>query len=327
MRSVQASAITLLNPSATPTSDGVCRALGEGWPFIEDSAWVKLSTYSSSNSTNSMDRGLLSPFKDLGKRTDAFWVLTARMPCCLLHVHYPTDCSWLCSKVGTSIIPVSNRRYLVPERLGNLPRVNGGLEKAVGNLAQGLSALVTGTTNQTRPMRHLPASLQDSLFRKRDQHKQYNFGEGIGICPHSQGPVMRLLKYTIFTDWDILKTYFITDITIKLQWVHLASHKVSHQRSVPFRLCMANGLVHNLVWGKCSGNTGSSCLYLAWNVLCVYTQLLFGSTSLRPARQYRLQQQPAIPSRPGLVTIMWVMGSHTEPKFFLSFWFIFTSVL
>lgn len=59
---------------------------------------------------------------------------------------------------------------------------------------------------------------------------------------------MRLLKYTIFTDWDIHKTYFIIDITIKLQWVHLASHKVSHQRSVPFRLCMANGTVHNLVW-------------------------------------------------------------------------------
>ena len=59
--------------------------------------------------------------------------------------------------------------------------------------------------------------------------------------------------------------------------------------------------------------------------LCSY-KLLFGSTSLRPARQYCLQQ-PTIPSRPGLVTITWVMGSHTEPKFFLSFWFIFTSVL
>ena len=93
----------------------------------------------------------------------------------------------------------------------------------------------------------------------------------MGICPHSQGPVMRLLKYTIFTDWEIHKAYFITDITIKLQWVHLASHKVSHQRSVPFRLCMANGIVPNLAWGKCSGNTGSSCLYLAWNVFCVHT--------------------------------------------------------
>lgn len=118
--------------------------------------------------------------QSLELRTDVSWVLTACTPCCLLHVHYPTDCSQLCSKVGTSIIPVSNRRYLVPERLGNLPRVKGGLEKAVWNLAQGLSALVTGSTDQTQPMRLLPAYSQDFLFRKRDQHEQYNLWRGNG---------------------------------------------------------------------------------------------------------------------------------------------------
>ena len=39
-------------------------------------------------------------------------------------------------------------------------------------------------------------------------------------------------------------------------------HKTSVSASC-FRLCMANGIVLNLAWGKCSGNTGSSCLYLA----------------------------------------------------------------